>query len=161
MTGMIIRLNRRHTNLLADIDFESEHQLDRERDSTKAEMQKSIIMRFKRGHELWFGYKEGGMLLGYATIKPFFPGHKHCELYWLAVRKSHQGKGIGSRLLRYVEDAARAKGFRRVCLYTGKVMKATRLFYEKNGYRLINEFPRFYGFNLGDTTSLLYAKDLR
>jgi hypothetical protein len=37
-------------------------------------------------------------------------------------------------------------------------MKKTRKFYEKNNYKLINEFPEYYGFPTGNRTAVLYAK---
>jgi ribosomal protein S18 acetylase RimI-like enzyme len=39
-------------------------------------------------------------------------------------------------------------------------MKLTRKFYEKIGYKLVNEFPGYYGYPTGNTTAVLYAKSL-
>ena len=156
----IIRLDRRHIEQLVIIDFESEHQGDRERNISKSDMKKGIRDRFNKGHEIFFGYKQNNELVGYVTLKPFFPGHKHCEVYWLAVKKKCQGQGIGTKLMKFIEDYAKKNGFRKVCLYTGKNMKLTRKFYEKLGYKLINEFPGYYGYPTGNTTAVLYAKSL-
>jgi len=156
----IIRLNRRHIEQLAIIDFESEHQGDRERNVKMSEMRKRIQNRFDKGHEIFFGYKQNNELVGYVTLKPFFPGYKHCEVYWLAVKKKCQGKGIGTKLMKFIERYAENQGFRRIFLYTGKNMKRTRRFYEKLGYEFINEFPEYYGYSSGNTTAVLYAKFL-
>ncbi len=153
----IIKLNRRHTGLLAAIDFESEHQGDRKRYVNRSEMKKEIQARFNKGHEIFFGYKLGNELVGYVTLKPFFPGHKHCEVYWLAVKKKCQNQGIGIKLMKFIEKYAQKNGFRKVCLYTGQNMKLTRKFYEKIGYRPINEFPEYYGYTAGNTTAVIYA----
>lgn len=156
----IIRLNKRHIKQLAQIDYESEHQGDRERKIPLADMKKEILKRFKKKHEIFFGYKKDNELAGYVTLKPFFPGYKHCEVYWLAVKKKCQKQGIGKELMRFIEQYAKKNGFRKVCLYTGKDMIKTRRFYEKIGYSFINEFSGYYGYPTGNTTAVLYAKSL-
>ena len=152
--GKIISLNKRHIDQMAEIDFESEHQLDK---ASLEEFKERLIKRFKQGHELFFGYKGNGILKGYVAVKPFFPGYKHCEIYWLAVRKNYQGQGIGTKLMKFAEAYARGKGFRKVCLYTNKRMKKTRRFYEKLGYKPVNELPDFYGYPR-NKTAVLYIK---
>jgi ribosomal protein S18 acetylase RimI-like enzyme len=139
---------------------ESKHQKAKKHDTTKIGAKKEITKRFDTGHEMWFGYKESGELKGYVTLKPLFPGYKHCELYWLAVKKKYQGRGIGKKLVGFVEKLAKKMGFRKVCLYTGKNMVNTRAFYEKLDYKKINEFPGYYGFVTGNTTAVLYAKEM-
>jgi len=155
----IIKLNRRHIEQLTIIDFESEHQ-NSSKLFNKKQLVKQIQNRFDKGHEIFFGYKQNNELVGYVTLKPFFPGYKHCEVYWLAVKKKCQGQGIGSKLMRFIEKYAKKNGFRKVCLYTGQNMKLTRKFYEKLGYKLINEFKGYYGYPSGNTTAVLYAKSL-
>jgi len=123
-------------------------------------MKRKIKNRFDEGHELFFGYRQDNELVGYVTLKPFFPGYKHCEIYWLAVKKKCQGQGIGTKLMRFIEKYAKKNGFRKVCLYTGQNMKLTKKFYEKIGYKLVNKFPRYYGYPTGNTTAILYAKEI-
>ena len=155
----IIKLNRRHIEQLAIIDFESGHQ-NSSRHVNRKEMKKYVQNRFNKGHEIFFGYKQNNELVGYVTLKPFFPGYKHCEVYWLAVKKKYQRKRLGSKLMKFIEKYAKKNGFRKVCLYTGQNMKLTRKFYEKIGYKLVNEFPGYYGYPTGNTTAVLYAKSL-
>ncbi|MBN2880679.1 GNAT family N-acetyltransferase [Candidatus Woesearchaeota archaeon] len=154
----IIRLNRRHFDDIVNIDICSEHQGDTSNNTSKLEMRKDLISRFDDGYEIFFGFKHDSELIGYVTLKPFFPGYKHCEVYWLAVKKKYQGKGIGTSLMKYVEEYAKSLGFRKICLYTGKDMNLTRKFYEKIGYSFVNEFPGYYGYLTGNTTAVLYAK---
>jgi ribosomal protein S18 acetylase RimI-like enzyme len=156
----IIKLNKNSIEDLTQIDYDSEHQGDRERNITKLEMKKYNLSRFKKDEEIWFGYKQDKELVGYVTLKPFFPGYKHCEVYWLAVKKKNQGQGIGKKLMDFIEQYAKKKGFRKVCLYTGKDMTKTRGFYEKIGYKVVNEFPGYYGYTSGNTTAILYSKDI-
>ncbi len=153
-------MNKGHIEQLAQIDYESEHQGDIKHNISKSSMEEGIIERFKKKQELFFGYKHNGELIGYVTLKPFFPGYKHCEVYWLAVKKKCQGQGFGRKLMEFIEQYAKKKGFRKVCLYTGKDMLRTRGFYEKRGYKFINEFSGYYGYPTGNTTAVLYAKSI-
>lgn len=155
----IIKLNRRHIEQLAIIDFESEHQ-NSSKLFNKKQLFKQIQNRLDKGHEIFFGYKQNNELIGYVTLKPFFPGHKHCEVYWLAVKKKCQGRGLGTKLMKFIERYAKKNCFRKICLYTGQNMKLTRKFYEKIGYKLVNEFPGYYGYPTGNTTAVLYVKSL-
>lgn len=156
----IIKLNQKYIPQLAQIDYESEHQGDREHKISQLDMKKEIMDRFKKKQEHFFGLKRDHELLGYVTLKPFFSGYKHCEVYWLAVKKKYQSQGIGRKLMEYVEQYAKNSGFRKVFLYTGKDMIKTRGFYEKIGYIFINEFPGYYGYLTGNTTAVLYAKEI-
>ena len=84
----IIKLSKKNIEQLAIIDFESEHK----NSSTffnKEEMKDEVKSRFNDGREIFFGYKQDGELVGYVTLIPFFPGYKHCEVYWLAVKKKY------------------------------------------------------------------------
>ncbi|MFH1682730.1 MAG: GNAT family N-acetyltransferase [Candidatus Woesearchaeota archaeon] len=156
----IIKLNRRYVDQLAEVDFESEHPVDAQRNLSKAKMKRYISLRFDEGKEIFFGLKKDKELIGYITLKPFFPGWKHCEIYWLAVKKKFQRQEFGKKLVWYLEDYARKKGFRKTCLYTGKDMKDAQKFYQKMGYKYVNEFPCFYGFETGNTTAVLLSKEL-
>ncbi|MBU4245752.1 MAG: GNAT family N-acetyltransferase [Nanoarchaeota archaeon] len=159
--GEIVRLDENYLDQLAKIDSESGHEMGKARRVTLQKYKTELIERFNRGHELFFGYKENGLLKGYVTLIPFFPGHKHCEVYWLSVRKTFQGKGIGTALMTFIEDYARKLGLRKVCLYTNKEMDGVRKFYEKLGYVLINEFSDYYGYtDVLKNTAVLYAKVL-
>lgn len=52
----------------------------------------------------------------------------------LAVLEEQQGKGIGSSLLKYVEDYADSKGINTFAVSSGLQRLNTHLFYEKNGF---------------------------
>jgi len=158
--GKIMAFDRRQVLALAQIDLESEHQNTSKLYSSISFNKKEILKRFEKGRELFFGYKEDGEIKGYATLKLDFPGYNHCEIYWLAVKRKHHGQGIGTKLVEFIEKYSKRKGFRKVCLYTGKNMKKTRNFYEKLGYKYVNEFPDYYGFEKGNKTAVLYTKNI-
>ena len=104
----ITKLNRSYIEQLAIIDFESKHQ-NSSKHSTKTTMKAGIQSRFEKEHEIFFGYKQNNELVGYIALKPFFPGYKHCEVYWLAVKKKCQGQGIGTKLMEFIENFAKKK----------------------------------------------------
>lgn len=57
-------------------------------------------------------------------------------LWWIAVDKDVQGRGVGRELLRYAEDDARRRGARLLFIETSGVpaYEPTRRFYLKAGY---------------------------
>lgn len=153
----IIKLNKKHKKILAEIDLESKHQM--ESNLKLSDYGLMLKKRFHEGYELFFGFKEENIIKGYITLKPFFPGYKHCEIYWLSVRDKFQCQGIGKRLIIFIEGYAKRKGFRKICIYTNKTMTKTRKFYEKCGYKFINEFPDYYEYK-EDNTAVLYSKSI-
>ena len=72
-----------------------------------------------------------------------------------------QGQGIGSKLMNFIENYAKKKGFRKLYLYTGEDMILTQKFYTKNGYEIINKFKEYYGYKKGNTTAVLLCKKLK
>lgn len=52
----------------------------------------------------------------------------------LAVLPERQGRGVGGRLLKAVEDRAALEGCDEVRLYTNAVMEMSLMFYEARGY---------------------------
>jgi GNAT superfamily N-acetyltransferase len=59
-------------------------------------------------------------------------GYLHIQ--GLAVQKELQNKGIGTKLLKYVEDYSKEKGFSSIILCSGFKRKDAHAFYEHNGY---------------------------
>lgn len=78
-----------------------------------------------------------GQLAGFAYYAPAAMTDRTWYLYWIVVRKDVQARGIGSRMLAYVEDDIRANHHGRVLFVeTGSLphYELTRQFYRKNGY---------------------------
>ncbi|ASA78685.1 GNAT family N-acetyltransferase [Thermococcus sp. 5-4] len=104
---------------------------------------------------------EGGEVLGFVAIKPL--NEKAVEILWIAVRRELRGKGIGTKLLRFVEEWARERGFELLVVkssgdLTYKPYDATRGFYERRGFsriELIDPYPEW------GEPALIYAKCLR
>jgi N-acetylglutamate synthase-like GNAT family acetyltransferase len=76
--------------------------------------------------------ERGAHLVGVLVLEHF---DDHVLVENLAVLPDAQGMGIGSRLLRYAEDQAQARGVQEVRLYTHELMTENRAYYPRRGYR--------------------------
>ncbi len=67
-------------------------------------------------------------------------------LYWIAVSKTIQAKGVGTGLLRFAEDDVRARNGRIMIIETSSLphSELTRKFYLKNGYEITGILRDFY-----------------
>ena len=101
----------------------------------------------------------GGVVAGYACFGETPMTRGTFDLYWLAVDPARQRSGIGRRLLRAAEAAARAEGGRILLVETaGKPSYApTRAAYEACGYSEVARIPDFY--DEGDD-KIVYARRL-
>lgn len=78
----------------------------------------------------------GGERAGAAAFRVDADG---CEL--LSLNAIVPGRGVGSALLRHVEQAARAAGAKRVWLITSNDNLNALRFYQRQGYRLVAVYP--------------------
>lgn len=102
---------------------------------------------------------EGEVVNGYVCIGPRPLTAGTYDLYWIAVNPNVQARGIGSGLIKYIEDYLRGKSGRLVLIETsGKPgYEKERKFYEKNKYDKFVEIKDFY--NIGDSL-VVYGKYL-
>src|SRR6185436_15985329 len=63
------------------------------------------------------------------------------QLRMLLVEPDARGLGIGARLVDECERFARARGYRRICLWTNSVLGAARAIYRRAGYVLTASEP--------------------
>ncbi|MEM1200146.1 MAG: GNAT family N-acetyltransferase, partial [Pseudomonadota bacterium] len=66
----------------------------------------------------------------------------------LAVSPEHQGKRLGSTLVRHAESQARALGLSTVRLYTNRAFGSNVEFYERHGFRIEREEPFMGGLTI-------------
>lgn len=95
--------------------------------------------RFEIGR-VWLAY-DGEEAVGTVTALPDENGAEGVYIRSMAVTPGAQGRGVGQQLLDTVEADARARGERRLHLYTTFVLPAAQPLYEKNGFALIRETP--------------------
>ena len=117
----IISLLRRHlTRAQAESPPESTHALDR------VGLQKSDIT-------FWAAW-DGEVLLGVAALKQLTP--EHGEIKSMHTAEAMRGRGVGSALLRHLIATAKARGYLRLSLETGKVdyFQPARALYQRHGF---------------------------
>jgi GNAT superfamily N-acetyltransferase len=92
------------------------------------------------------GPPHGAFLVGYRDGEPICCGgvkrldDRHCELKRMYVAPAARGGGVGRRLLRALEDAARDLGYTVARLDTGPRQPGARHLYESDGYVPIPNF---------------------
>jgi ribosomal protein S18 acetylase RimI-like enzyme len=91
-------------------------------------------------------YEREGQILGFAYFAPTAMTDRTWHLYWIAVSKRTQARGIGGELLRYVEDTIRQKHGRQLLIETSSLphYELTRRFYLKHGYEKAGVQPDYY-----------------
>lgn len=89
---------------------------------------------------------EHGQLVGYACFGPTPLTDGTYDLYWIAVAPEYAGQGIGTRLLKSVEERVLAQNARMIVIETSSSehYALTRRFYLKNGYWLAETIRNFY-----------------
>lgn len=82
------------------------------------------------------------------------------DLWWIGVDPSTHDRGIGTALLAFVEDFARAAAGRLLIIETSSLapLARTRAFYARRGYAECGRVPDFYGD--GDA-KVIFARTLR
>src|SRR5262245_26425969 len=87
----------------------------------------------QRGHRC-VCYEKDGKVLGFAYHAPTPMTDRTWHLYWIVVGKDIQARGLGTKLLRHVEEDIKAQNGRVLFIETGSVphYEKTRQFYVKN-----------------------------
>jgi len=97
------------------------------------------------GHRL-VSFEKDGKVIGFAYYAPAAMTEGTWHLWWIAVSKHTQARGVGSQLLRYVEDDIRRNGGRQLLIETSSLphYELTRRFYLKHGYEQACVQPDYY-----------------
>ncbi len=87
-----------------------------------------------------------GEILGFAYFAPAAMTDRTWYLYWIAVSKQTQARGIGGKLLKFVEDDIRQRNGRILLIETSSLehYELTRKFYLKHHYDQVATLPDFY-----------------
>jgi ribosomal protein S18 acetylase RimI-like enzyme len=89
---------------------------------------------------------QSGVIQGFAYYAPAAMTDRTWYLYWIAVNKQTQARGIGGKLLRHVEDEIRKANGRLLLIETSSLPHygLTRQFYKKNHYDQGTVIKDFY-----------------
>ena len=81
-------------------------------------------------------YEDKGQIIGFAYFAPAAMTDRTWYLYWIAVSKQTQAKGVGGKLLKHAEETIRQERGRILLIETSSLphYQLTRQFYVKHGY---------------------------
>jgi ribosomal protein S18 acetylase RimI-like enzyme len=84
--------------------------------------------------------------IGYICYGPAPMTQGTFDLYWIAVDPDFQEKGVGSKLLSFLEEVVKAEGGRMVLADTSTIpqYERTRKFYLKNGFQEEGRIRDYY-----------------
>jgi ribosomal protein S18 acetylase RimI-like enzyme len=106
-------------------------------------------------NEIWLTYNNPEPIgLLYCAPERMADGTHNALL--LAIHKEHQGKGIGSELMAFLENHLRNQGERVLLVETSGLdeFEMTRQFYKNNNYEIIARIPEYY--EAGDDKVIFY-----
>lgn len=111
----------------------------------------------QKDYEIFADVDDDNNITGYVCIGPRPLTVGTYDLYWIAVNPNVQSKGIGSKLIQYIENYLKEKSVRLILIETsGKISyEKERKFYIKNLYKELVEIKDFY--NVGDSL-VIYGK---
>jgi len=100
----------------------------------------------KKEYMFLLANNDDDQLVGYACFGPTPITQGTYDLYWIAVDPDWSSMGIGTRLLKAVEESIQTCQGRMLLIETSSSQNydRTRWFYIKNGYELIETIPDFY-----------------
>jgi ribosomal protein S18 acetylase RimI-like enzyme len=98
-----------------------------------------------KGHRA-VAWEEEGRIIGYVYHAPREMTDRTWYLWWIAVDSTAQGRGLGSKLLAFVEADIRERNGRLLLVETATLpdYEPTRRFYIKHGYTLAATIQDYY-----------------
>jgi GNAT superfamily N-acetyltransferase len=105
-------------------------------------------------------YEHEGQAIGFAYYAPAAMTDRTWYLYWIAVSKDIHAKGVGTKLLHYLEEDIRRQQGRILVIETSSLAhyELTRRFYLKHKYDQVATLPDYYAD--GDDM-VVFCKQLR
>jgi len=73
-------------------------------------------------------------------------GYRHAYLYSFRIKQPYRGLGIGSKMLNFVEQEIRGRGFTSITLNVAKENDRARRLYIRHGYRVAAHEPGVWSF---------------
>jgi ribosomal protein S18 acetylase RimI-like enzyme len=127
--------------LTADTGFFKPHEIETLREVIADFFEENATL----GHRS-FLWEESGRTLGFIYYAQAEMTDRTWYLYWIAVGREQQGRGLGGKLLQFVEQDVRDQKGRLLLIETSSIShyELTRKFYFKHGYTLAADIPDFY-----------------
>ena len=110
------------------------------------ELVDAVLDRPDQKDYIVYTYEDEGMILGYYCVGPTPATQGTFDLYWIAVKPSMQGKGVGGKLDAHAESLVRSKGGRLMIAETSSQPRyeKTREFYIRRGYAELSRIRDYY-----------------
>ena len=89
------------------------------------------------GRMTFFVHEREGRVVGVAALED--RGDQTGQVHWVYVLPGWQRRGVGTALVRHIEGEAATMGMRRLLVVTAMGAHWARVFYQKLGYRPVEE----------------------
>jgi GNAT superfamily N-acetyltransferase len=123
--GSLIRLH--------GILYSREYGYDRTFEAYVAAGVADLVLKFdKRRDRLWLVEKDGELI---ASIAIVHRAGNCAQLRWYHVHPDYRGCGLGQRLMRSAVRFCRARGYRRIFLWTTSELEAAAHIYQRLGFQ--------------------------
>jgi len=109
-----------------------------------ADPSKELIDQYLAVSTLYIA-EEAGIVFGVYVLTPV--DSNIAEIKNIAVCETHQGKGIGTLLLRHAEDTARKNGYKKLIIGTGNSSIRQLYLYQKMGFEICGIKKDFFIIN--------------
>lgn len=96
--------------------------------------------------DIWLTMEDEGKVIAVSYCAPERMAEGTYNLYLIAIHKEFQGNGIGSELMKYIEEYLLQSNNRILIVETSGLPEfgLTRRFYEKLNYQQVGIIPEFY-----------------
>jgi GNAT superfamily N-acetyltransferase len=100
----------------------------------------------KKEYQVLCAFDSDGDLAGYICFGPIPMTDSCFDLYWIVVDDKYARKGVGGKLLGFMESCLTREGARRIYIDTSSSPPyvSARSFYEKHGYQVVCILKDFY-----------------
>lgn len=141
---MEIRIDNLESNEIAEFLQQHIQHIQDMRATSPPESKHALDLNGLRAPEItfWTAY-DAGQLVGCGALKEM--DSFHAEVKSMRVSATARGKGVGSKLMNHIIEAAKAKGYRALKLETGSMefFEPARNLYLKHGFAYCEPFGSY------------------
>ena len=143
MIGLCVQIRRDDLRSAAVTRLLAEHLEDAARHSPPGSVHALDVAGLRASEVTFWTAWDAAELLGFGALKEL--DALHGEVKSMRTATAHLGKGVASRILAFLIDEARARGYTRLSLETGsgKAFEPAHRLYEKFGFRYCGPFGSY------------------